>query len=166
MVDAKENVGFAGVAARAEAAGLLPNSAPPVLGALANRPGAGAAEVAAGGCIWFVLFCPPNRPPVGVDAPLPKAAGLLPVLPALPNRPPEAGAVLPPAPPNIPPLAGIEVVAGVVEAAPPKRPLAGVVEAPPNRPGPGAVGVAEVFVVAESPPKRPPAGFCVEAPVC
>lgn len=88
-------------------------------------------------------------------------AGLLPVLPAPPNSPPLAGAVLLVAPPNIPPLAGADV-AGVVEAAPPPKrpPVAGVVEVfPPKRPGPDEVGVPEEMAGVDPPPNSPPAGL-------
>jgi hypothetical protein len=157
VVDGREKVGLAGVAA-------------PVV-AFPNRPDAGAAEVVAVE-VWLALFWP-NKPVVllagAEEAPPPKrlAAGLLALLPAFPKSPPEAGAVeLAVPPPNMPPLEGAVVAAGVVEAPPPKRPpVAGVVEPPPPK-IPLEEGVVVVAFAFAPPPKRPPAGFCAVALLC
>lgn len=142
VVDGKESMGLAGVAAGAFIVGIalwpveapvpvFPNSELPVL---AKSPGAGAVVV---GVVPWLLFCVPNRPPplLGVEAPA-----------LLPNSPPAAAVVL--APPNKPPIAGVALAAVVVAGA-------------PNNP-PEVVGVAE----EAPPPKRPPAGFCAALLCC
>jgi hypothetical protein len=111
------------------------------------------------------LVLAPNIPPEleVVAAPPPNTfdAGLLPVLALLPKSPPDAGAVLVFAPPNIPPLAGADEAAGAVDAVfPPKKPpVAGVVELLLKKPPPAAAGVPEALDVAPPPPKRLPAGL-------
>jgi hypothetical protein len=158
VVDAKANIGLAGVAATVVGVVvwlvgvgvLLPKSEELVFAFPNIPPAAGAAGVGVALEVLLALFAP-NKPLVDgvVDELL------------LPNRPPVVGAAaLVVAPPNSPP-AGVGVV---VVLAPPKRPaVAGVVEAPPNRPPADVVGVAEDEEAA-APPKRPPAaGFCAAA---
>lgn len=175
VVEGRENVGFAGVAALTAPASLPPKSEGEAAAGAAlpapKKPPVGAAEaVVAGVCPSVVLFCPKRPPPVfkvGVEAPLP-------------NRPP-AGAPVPEAgvveaagfaPKRLPPVA-----AGAV--FPPKRPpVAGPDDvAPPNRPPPAGFEASELAAVPNendgvpelaAPPKRlPPAGaVVVGVPAC
>jgi hypothetical protein len=154
VVDARENIGFAGVDVGAELEGgarepdvvavLLPKREFPVL---AKRPAAGAEVVVVAGWVCAVLW-PPNKGAefvVAAAPPPPKIldAGLSPEAAGFPNKPPGAGAVV------------------LALLPPPKRPpVDGVVDAPPNKPPAEVVGVLDVPVAEEPPNRLPPAGFC------
>ena len=97
---------------------------------------------------------PPNKPDAGLLA-------LLAAPPALPNKAPEDGAVVP--------LLGTPKAAVAAGFAVPKTLPPDEGAAPlllPNTPVPVGVAAPEEVLEVEAPPNRPPAGCCATPPLC